>query len=188
MTTTFPIHDIESAPADAKPILAAASKAIGFVPNLYGVFASSPAVLEAYTALAQLLDSKTDFDETERQVLFLTISARNECEYCVAAHSVIAGAKRVPQAVVDAVRDGTPLANAKLEALRTFASAVVEQRGLVGQEALDAFFGAGYSPRHALEVILAVAFKTLSNTTNHLAATPLDRAFQARAWSAGAAV
>jgi len=33
-----------------------------------------------------------------------------------------------------------------------------------------------------LEVVLGVAFKTLSNYTNHIIHTPLDTAFQAEAW------
>jgi len=182
----FQIHGVDSAPADSKPILEAAQRANGFVPHLYGAFATSPALLEGYVAVAELLDTKTALDETERQLLFLSISTQNECEYCVAAHSTIAGAKKVPADVVDAVRDGTPLADARLEALRTFALALVEKRGFVTGADLDAFLAAGYGERHALDVILAVAFKTMSNYTNHVAGTPLDAAFQPHAWSAGA--
>lgn len=184
----FPIHSAETAPADSRGILEATQKALGFVPNLYGVFAESPAILEAYTTLGKLQDAKTAFDESARQVLFLSISALNGCEYCVAAHTTISGMKQVPQDVVDAVRSGTPLADPKLEALRTFATAVVNERGWAGSEALQAFLDAGWEQRHVLEVVLAVSFKTLSNFTNHLVGTPLDEAFQPAAWSAGATV
>lgn len=185
---SFTIHDKSSAPAASRPTLQAVQQSLGFVPNLFGLFANSPAVLEAYTTLSALQDSKTGFDESERQVLYLSISAQNGCEYCVAAHSTIAGMKRVPADVVRAVREGTRLANPKHEALRAFAVAMVEGRGIVGDEALATFRAAGYEDRHALEVVLAIAFKTISNYANHMAGTPLDAAFQPQAWSAGATV
>lgn len=185
--TTFPIHNAETAPAGAQPILEAVQKSMGSIPNLFGVFASSPALLKAYTSLADLQDKETAFDETERQLVFLTVSVTNDCEYCVAAHSTIASMKGVPAEVATAVRDGSALPTAKLEALRTFARTMVEQRGWVGREALEAFLAAGYTQQHVLEVVLAVAFKTLSNFTNHIAATPLDDAFAPQAWSRTAA-
>ena len=72
--------------------------------------------------------------------------------------------------------------------LRTFALAVVDKRGFVEASDLEAFRAAGYSERHVLEVIVAVAFKTISNFTNHIADTELDPAFQPQAWSRPAAV
>ena len=186
--TTFHLHTPQTAPAGSDAILEGAQKGMGFVPNLFAVLAESPAALEAYTTLAGLQDRQTDFSETERQVLFLSISARNSCDYCVAAHSTISGMKNVPADVVAALRDGTSLPDAKLEALRTFALAVVDKRGFVDASDLEAFLAAGYAQRHVLEVVLAVAFKTISNFTNHIVRTPLDEAFQPQAWSAPAAV
>lgn len=184
----FRVHDLSSAPAGSRPILEATQKALGFVPNLFGVFAASPAVLEAYATLSALQERKGAFSETERQVLFLAISIQNGCEYCVAAHSTLAGLKTVAPDVVGAVRDSRSLPTPKLEALRAFAQDLVERRGHADAGALKAFLSAGYEERHVLEVVLAVAFKTLSNYTNHVAGTPLDAAFQPNTWSAGAAV
>lgn len=185
--TTFPIHTVESAPEGSRPVLEGIQKSMGSVPNLFGVFAGSPATLKAYLSLAELQDKETAFDETERQLLFLTVSTTNDCDYCVAAHTTIASMKGVPGEVAEAIRNGTQLPDARLEALRTFARTVVEKRGWVEKEALDAFLQAGYESRHVLEVILAVAFKTISNFTNHVAETPLDAAFAKNAWSRGAA-
>ena len=184
--STYPIHDTDTAPEGSRAILEATKKSLGAIPNLFGVFASSPAVLEGYTTLSGLLEKSTAFDETERQTLFLSISAENDCRYCVAAHSAISAAKRVSDDVVDAVRSGAPLPSPKLEALRTFALEVVRNRGWVGEEAQAAFFEAGYTQRHVLEVVLAVAFKTISNYTNHVSGTPLDSMFEAKAWEPAA--
>ncbi|MEQ1736734.1 MAG: hypothetical protein ABL886_10095 [Rhodoglobus sp.] len=45
------------------------------------------------------------------------------------------------------------------------------------------FVAAGYQPAQVVEVLVGVMLKTLSNYTNHLAITPLDGVFEARAWT-----
>jgi len=42
---------------------------------------------------------------------------------------------------------------------------------------------AGFERHQLLEVITALAFKTISNYTNHLAETPLDSAFRKTSWN-----
>lgn len=177
----FTIHTPDSAPAGSAAILADTATALGFVPNLYGTFAEAPATLEAYQTLGGLFD-KTSFNATERQVVLLTASRSNDCRYCIAAHSVIAGMQRVPRDVVEAIRDDRPIADDRLEALRQFTLAVVENRGWLDAEQLDSFTAAGYGNQQVLEVILGVAMKTISNYTNHVATTPVDEAFSAETW------
>lgn len=182
---TYAIHTVATAPEAARETLAAAGKAYGFVPNLLAVMAEAPALLKAYTIVVGLFD-QTSLSASERQVVLLTASYENRCEYCVAAHSVIAGMQKVPQAVVSAIRDGRLIPDAKLEALRAFTAAVVNSRGLPSDADTAAFLAAGYSRTQILEVVLGVGVKTLSNYTNHAADTPLDQAFAPAAWSKAA--
>jgi len=177
----FTIHNIESAPAKAGETLQQVKDNYGFVPNLMGVMAAAPAELQAYLSLNELF-SQTSFSPTEQQVVLLTVSEYNQCEYCVSAHSAIAGMQNVPEDVVQAIRDGQPIGDQRLEALRRFTRAVVDKRGWVDDQDVAAFLDAGYSRANVLEVILGVSMKTLSNYTNHVAETPLDEAFQPQAW------
>ena len=64
MMTDFKVHTIDSAPDASKPTLEKAQKGLGFVPNLYGVFAESPAMLEAYATLGGIFDRSTSFTAT----------------------------------------------------------------------------------------------------------------------------
>jgi uncharacterized peroxidase-related enzyme len=185
--TNFTQHTSASAPAQARPTLESLERKLGFLPNLYATFAESPAVLEGYTAVAAAFN-KSSFNATERQVVLLTTSFENGCDYCMAAHSTIAGMEKVPADVVGAVRDGVPTGNARLDALARFARSVVQERGWVGDADVDAFLKAGFTRAQALEVVLGVSMKTLSNYVNHLASPPLDVPFQAQAWSRPAAV
>lgn len=184
MTIDFTVHDKASAPEAATDTLAGAEKAFGFIPNLLGVFAESPAALKAYLTLGELFGN-TSFSETERQVVLLAISRFNDCRYCVAAHSTIAGMQNVPADVVDAIRNDTPIADPRLETLRSFTTAMVDNRGWVSDDDVAAFVAAGYTKANVLDVILATSFKTLSNYTNHIAETPLDSAFAAKEWAPG---
>lgn len=179
--TTFTIFDPTNAPDAAAPILAGAQKGLGFVPNLFGTMAGAPTLLKAYTQISELFGS-TSFDATQQQVVLMTTSVENDCRYCVAAHSKIAAASGVPADVIAALRDDSPLPTDALEALRTFTRRVVETRGSVTAAEIDAFVAAGHTPAQALEVVLGVGMKVLSNFATHLAGTPLDDAFAPAAW------
>ncbi len=178
----FDVHTRDTSSAKSAELLLNAEKVLGFIPNLVGILAESPAALNGYLTLGQIFD-ESSFSPTERQVVILATSRFNECRYCVAAHSVVADLQEVPADVIEAIRNDQPIADSKLEALRTFTTDVVENRGWVTEDDTAAFLAAGYSKAHMLEVILGISFKTLSNYVNHIADTPLDDAFAPKAWA-----
>lgn len=180
--TEFTTHTIDTAPEASKPFMNAAKNAYSFVPNLLGTMASAPALLEGYMTLAGIFD-KTDLSETERQIILMTNNRLNGCTYCMAAHTTISQMAGVPSDIVDALRNNTPIADPRLEALRRFAAVVNETRGWPEQGEVDAFVAAGYTPQSVLEVILGTSLKVMSNYTNHIAETRLDDAFAPNAWS-----
>lgn len=179
---TYTIHTIETAPEASRPFLEGAKKKYGFLPNLLGTMADAPALLKGYITMAEIFDS-TSFSTTERQIILLATSYANGCNYCMAAHTVIAGMQQVPNDIVTAIRDNKQIDDAKLESLRVFASEVVEKRGYPSENGLKNFLAAGYTKSQVLEVVLGVGFKTLSNYTNHIAQTQLDQAFTPAAWT-----
>ena len=179
--TSFSVHTQNTAPKDSLEQLRIAEKASGFVPNLIGVLAESPVAVKAYLTIGAIFE-KSSFSLTERQVVLLTVSRYNECHYCIAAHSTAAEMQKVPSEVIDAIRNDEPIAIYKLEALRVFTAAVVDKRGWVSDQDLNAFFEAGYEKQQVLEVIVGIAMKTLSNYVNHISDTPVDSAFTANSW------
>lgn len=177
----FPSHDLDTAPEASKPLLETSRKSFGRLPGLHRVMAESPQHLEAYQVLHRLFQ-QTAFDAEEMTVVWQSINVEHACHYCVPAHTGIAKMMKVDDAIVDALRDETPLPSPKLEALRTFTLQVVRRRGALEPGQLQAFFGAGYDHRAVLDVILGVAQKTMSNYVNHLAETPLDDFAKPFAW------
>jgi uncharacterized peroxidase-related enzyme len=175
----FTVHTEQSAPAGARPVLSAVRQQLGFLPNLLGVMAESPAAVEAYATLARLFDS-TSLTAAERHVVLQSVNLANQCHYCVPAHSALAGLAGLGE-VDRALRSGAPLGDARLESLRAFTHALVSKRGAPSEADLAAFERAGYGHAAMLDVLLGVAMKTLSNYVNHVAHTPIDAMFLGRA-------
>lgn len=177
----FTIHTIDTAPEAAKSDLRMAEKSMGFVPNLLGVLAEAPIALRAYLQLTDLL-GKSSLTPIEQQVMMIAGSVSNQCGYCVAAHSTVGTMVKMPPPVLEALRKGSVVPDAKLEALRSFTAELVNKRGHVPDQRVQEFLEAGYTRQNVLEVIFAIAMKTLSNYTNHLADTPVDKAFSEQIW------
>jgi len=178
----FDVHDESSAPEASRAFFEPVKKKLGMVPNVLKVMAESPELMEAYVTLDGLLQ-KSSLGKAERNILLLSAARANQCHYCMAAHTAAAQGEGVDPEVIDALRNDRPLEEQALEAFRQFVSEMTETRGLPGDATIKAFLGAGYSQKNALEVILGIGLKTLSNYSNHLADTPLDEAFAPAKWN-----
>ena len=183
MINGFTLHDTATAPSDSAGMLNGVKKAWGFVPNLHRVLAESPAALEAYSTLWSIAE-KTSFTPQERNIAYLAIIYENECTYCMAGHTNLSRMAKVDNATIAAVRDGQPIADVKLEALRQFAAKITRQRGVVSEGDVAAFKAAGYDNRAILDVLVLAATKLISNYTNHLADTPNDGFMKGAEWTA----
>lgn len=176
------LHAVDPATAsDAqKEILDKAVKAVGFLPNMYANMVNAPAVLSTYLHGYALFRSESGLKPAEQEVVFLAVSQVNGCTYCTAAHSMIADKKSgVPADVLQAIRAGKPIADARLAALYALTAEMVNTHGRPGPVAVQAFLSAGFQERDVLYIVLAIAVKTLSNYSNHAFATPVDAVFSA---------
>ena len=171
----------------AKTILEQSEAEMGMVPNMYARMANSPGLLQTYTEGYNRFREESGFSAAEQEVVLLTISRHNGCTYCMAAHSMIAdNMSGVPEADLQALRDGKPLVDGQLRALADFCQHLLETQGHPQSQAVEQFLAAGYTERQILEIVLAMAVKLLSNYSNHLFQTPVDDAFAAYTWPADA--
>ena len=179
--STLKIHTIESAPQDSKALLEKSEKENGFIPNLHGVLAGAPGLLEAYQDLHRLF-SNSSFNADELTVVWQTINVEHECHYCVPAHTAIAKMMKVDDAITEALRNGTALPNDKLQILHNTTLTIVRNRGHISNEEVKVFLEAGYTERQLLEIVLGLSQKVISNYVNHIAETPLDEGFKKFDW------
>ena len=177
----FQFHTMETASGEGKAVLERARARMGFVPNFIAALAEAPVVADAYLTMMDLLN-KASLTPSERHVVWFTANTEHGCHYCMAAHSAIAHAEKIPAEVVEAARSGEAYADPRLEALRQFTLEVIRERGWVGEGAVDRFLAAGFTKQNVLELMLAVSHKVLSNYINHIVDTPVDAGFQKFAW------
>ena len=177
--TRFQAHTEETSPDASRPILKNSQRQFGFLPAPVARAAESPALLKHMRAGFAAFDQSL-LDAVEREVVAMTVAFHIGCHYCMAMHSALLSREH-PQ-LVEALRAGSPLPTARLQALAVFVRALIAGNGLVAEDTWRAFTEAGFSPRHALDVVLGTSVYLLSTLTNVLTEAPLDAAFQAFAW------
>lgn len=177
----FSTHTPDSAPEAARPIMAAISGQFGFLPAAVGRMATSPELLRGFTTMNRLFESTT-LDPLARETMIMTIATRNGCHICVAMHTAALHRLHAPDETIRALREQRSIDQPKLEAVRLFTTALLDRSGAVTSEELKAFFEAGYSRRHALELVLGLGTYTLSTLANRLTDAPLDEAFAPFCW------
>ncbi|HIB36691.1 MULTISPECIES: carboxymuconolactone decarboxylase family protein [Mesonia] len=182
-TKKFEIHDKETAIDESKKLLENSENSFGYIPNLHGVLAEAPGLLKAYQELhALFLDSS--FNKDEITVVWQTINVEHECHYCVPAHTAIAKAMKVDDEITEALRNKSKLPTDKLQVLHETTLALTKQRGNISEDETAKFYNAGFTQRQLLEIVLALSQKVISNYTNHIANTPIDKAFEKFEWKA----
>ena len=182
MPDPFPLHTPDTAPEASRPFLLAAKEDFGMIPNLEAVMASAPPLLEGYVTLWEAF-KRTGLSAVEQQVVYQTANFENGCGYCVPWHSVARRARRgwTP-------RRWRRCGRGRRSTTTSWRRCTASRRrccGPAGNPApadLDAFLAAGHTRENALEVVLGLAVKTMSNFTNGMAQTPLDAAVKKRAW------
>ena len=178
----YDVKTIENASETSKEVLEQAKKAYGFVPNLLGTMANHPALLKNYWEGSANLGENSTLSAKEQQVAYLAASYENNCHYCMAAHTSIGQMHKIDQSILDALRTGTPIPDARLEALSQYVKATTISRGRVSQEDINAFLEAGFTQENVLEVITIVSLKVMTNYINYVAQTKVDSAFEPNAW------
>jgi AhpD family alkylhydroperoxidase len=172
MTTTtttrqFPDLDEHTAPAAARPALAAARRDFGGIPAPLARLASSPDALAAATAALAAFEA-TALAPIEREVVAMTVGREHGCRFCVALHTRLLGALPGGAPIARALAAGERLGDPRLAALQTFIESVIARRGDVDDGAWAAFRAAGFTHGDALDVVVGVGTYTLTTFANRL--------------------
>ena len=183
----FPIHTLDSAPDQSKARLTGLAKAVGMLPNLAAGMAESPALLDGFLSVREIYQKST-LSGAEIQAVSLTAAHEHESAWCMAFHSLMAAGEGVSEADIQLLRTGRTPVDARLGPLTDFARAMLQRRGAVSEPQLRAFLDAAYTPRHALDVVLGLAFSLMANYAAYLVQPPLDAPLQQHAWHLDAAI
>lgn len=185
MKNGYQIHTIGNTNAAAQAALEQVQAHYQFVPNALGAMAESPESVLAYLALDDLVN-KNSLTSDQRHIAFLTITREYDCSYCVAAHTAFAQMGQVDMQAVQNVRDGKPLKDAKLEALRLFTTKMVQTGGNVSEADINTFLASGYTRRNILDIATMMANKLIAVFANRIMGTDLDDMLQPAEWKRSA--
>jgi alkylhydroperoxidase family enzyme len=180
--TNFPVHTIDTAPERSKPAMQQLQSAFDMIPNIAGVMATSPVLINSLVGLFGNVHGGS-FTEAQVQIVLLTDAVTNASTWAVAFHTALALKEGIDPADVQAIREGRLPKDSKLAALSALARTMIEKRGRLDDQDVDRFIAAGFGKDHALDVIAIVAASTITNYTGSITKTPLDAPFQAHAWT-----
>jgi AhpD family alkylhydroperoxidase len=146
-------------------------KGIGMVPNLYATLAHSEHALGSYLAFQ---NAKSSVTGKAREVVNLVVSQVNNCEYCLAAHTVIGKMSGFTDAQVLEIRGGTAGFDPKLDALARLVKSIAIKRGRADQALVEAFFAAGWTKENLIDTIVIIGDKTVTNYLHSTTRVPVD--------------
>jgi AhpD family alkylhydroperoxidase len=165
---------VSEATGHAAQLFTAIKGAIGKVPNAYAGFGSnSPVALEAALNLDGAL-RKSSLSAKEIEAVKLAVSQDAQCDYCLAAHTLMGGKAGLSAEAIQAVRHGQASGDARLDALATFVHSVVTTSGDVPADVVSAVQQAGYSDAQIVDTLLAITAITFTNLFNRVNVTDID--------------
>lgn len=168
----IPALDPADAQGKARDLLAAVNASIGVTPNLFRVAAQAPAALEGLLGLSSALAGGA-LGVKQREAIALAVAEANGCDYCLSAHTALSHRAGLSDAeIAEARRAHSP--DPKTDAILGFARLVVEQRGLVPDQALAHLRELGIGHGVVVEIVAHVALNSFTNYLNHVAGTEID--------------
>src|ERR1700727_2153715 len=179
--TRFSINTLQSAPDRSKPALRDLQAACGMIPNIAGVMATSPVLINSLVGLFGRVHGGS-FTEAQIQTILLTNAVTNACSWAVAFHTALALKEGLDPADVNAIREDRTPRDRQHAALSTLAKTLIEKRGRLDDRDVDLFTGAGFGNKLVLEVIALVAASTITNYSGSITKPPVEAPFQAYMW------
>ena len=140
--------------------------------NIFKGLAAHAPVLEAYMGWTQ--GSKGGaLSASEGEVVQLLSAEKMQCDYCLAAHSMIAqGTGLTEEDCMNISKRHSD--DPKMQALINFTAETLDTYGNVSDETLAAFMDAGFSTEAAIEVVAGISVLTFTSLYNHVNNTIID--------------
>ena len=175
--------NIENANERQQKLFEQAKSIYKFIPNMQKSMANYPPLLESYLNGVSAFRMESGFSIIEQEIVFISISFENNCDYCVASHSLIAEIKaKMSKDLIHKLRNDEKLSDLKLNTLKEFSKHILTEKGYPKIDEVKRFIEVGYSETQVLAIIHAISLKTLSNYVNHIFHTELDTISKVWEW------
>ncbi len=157
---------------EARQTLETIKNQVGMLPNLYAYEAHSPKAFLHNLNFAHAVE-KAHFSNREAQAIYLATSEVNGCTYCLSAHTALAKMNGFTEEETFGLRAGS-IEDDRLRILTRLTRAFVETRGKPDASLVDAFFDAGFTQAHLVDLVGLISVKTFSNYLHNTTKIPVD--------------
>lgn len=164
------VPERESLPEPARELLDRAEAKLDVLPNVFKAFALTPELFLLWFRYYDHLmrDEASELTRAERELIGVTVSARNRCEYCLGAHGAYLRELDADHVKADVVTHNHRRADlsARERALLDFAVALTERSDTMTAADLEPLREVGLTDAGIFEVAQVAA---MFNFTNRLA-------------------
>ncbi len=174
----FPVPKLDELPDDIRQMVLTVQEKAGFVPNVFLAMAHRPDEFRAFFAHHDaLMEKESGLSKAEREMIVVTTSGGNDCQYCVMAHGAILRIRAKNPLIADQVAvnhrkaDVTPRQRAMLD----FAMKMANSAQAVEEDDFEMLREHGFSEEDIWDIGAITAFFAMSNRmANLLALRPND--------------
>jgi len=169
---TIKVPGLDQVSPESQLLFAQIKKQLGKVPNLYATMGYSASTLAGFLGFDSAL-TKSVFNSKEREAINLVVSEVNSCNYCLAAHTMIASTKGFSEKDILLFRKGDATDD-KLKTVLLLTKSITENRGEADESLLNDFFNVGYDERALIDLIGLITAKIFTNYVYSLTKVPID--------------
>ena len=162
----YPVPELKDVPEDLRNRMLAVQEKAGFIPNVFLVLAHRPDEFRAFFAYHDaLMEKESGLTKAEREMIVVTTSSANQCQYCVVAHGAILRVRAKNPLIADQVAanyrkaDITPRQRAMLD----FAMKASQRAEEVDDGDFEKLRTHGFSDEDAWDIAAVSAFFAMSN-------------------------
>jgi uncharacterized peroxidase-related enzyme len=166
MTTTFPLPELNTLPADIQATIIKVQEKAGFVPNVFLMLARRPDEFRAFIAYHDaLMLRKGGLSKGEKEMIIVATSGLNHCLYCVVAHGAILRIYEKSPHIADqiAINHRKAPLSPRQHAMLDYALKVANHSDTVNQSDFDALTAHGFDMEDVWDIGNITALFALSN-------------------------
>jgi AhpD family alkylhydroperoxidase len=145
---------------------------LGMVPNIYATIGYSSTILEGYLNYAAVISSGV-YSKKQEEAIKLAVSEVNNCQYCKAAHTVLAKMNGYTEEETLEIRSGNHK-DKNLNTLIQTAQEIAVKRGAISNETKARFFNQGFNEQAFIELIAMVNVVSFTNFIHNATQVPVD--------------
>lgn len=176
----FPVVELVDLPPDIKDKALEVQEKTGFIPNVFLAMAHRPDEFRAFFAYHDaLMEKEGGLSKAEREMIVVTTSGANSCQYCVVAHGAILRIRAKNPTIADQLAINYKKAdiNPREMAMLDFAMKVSNDAPDISEADFQLLYPHGFNDDDIWDIAAISAFFGLSNRLANLMSLKANKEF-----------